>query len=329
MNKDLEQLHQMQENAFNSSTITANYLNGKSIVTSCYRKEIAGTYILLCELSRLDMAIPIEIFYRDGELNQDEITELTALYPQYIQFKKLATHIEDFNDRWGNKKGWATKVYSILESEYSENMWIDSDNIPIRNCLNLFDDDEYKEKGSLFWRDVYSIDRADQYWSGSIMWKVFNVPYNDGEPFESGQFLLNKNKIIKQLELMLYYTNNQQIYYQFGGDAECWRMAWQYVSIKQNKYHAQMNYHASKEVPYGFMPYGPFHKGVPNPWHKYGGGTVMVQRDRIGNELFNHRNITKFSLSGENPINKDVSNELNYHMILRHIIAKYGTPANG
>lgn len=325
MEKDLQELHRLQINALNSSTITKNYLHGKSIVTTCYSKEILCTYILLCELSRLNFNIPIEIFYRDGELSQDEILELTRLYPGYTQFKKISTPVEDFIDRWNNKKGWATKVYAILESEYAENIWIDSDNIPIRNCLDLFDDEEYKEKGSLFWRDVYSIDRADQYWSGSIMWKIFDVPYNDGEPFESGQFLINKPMVLKQLEMIKHFTENQQIYYQFGGDAECWRMAWQYVSIKTNGYHNALNYHSQKEVPYGFMPYGPFHKGVQNIWHKYGGGTVMVQRDRNGNELFNHRNINKFSLTQNNPMNQDVINELNYHMVLRHVITKYGT----
>jgi hypothetical protein len=54
------------------------------------------------------------------------------------------------------------------------------------------------------------------------MWKIFNVPYNDGEPFESGQFLLNKTKVQKQLSIMKYYTDRCEIYYSFGGDAECW-----------------------------------------------------------------------------------------------------------
>ena len=38
----------------------------------------------------------------------------------------------------------------------------------------------------------------------------------------------------------------------------------------------------------------------------------MVQRDRIGNELFNHRNMEKLSL-GKNPIYQDITNELRYH----------------
>lgn len=320
---DFKPLHDDQDQIYESLQNINQYKKGRSIVTSCYRAEITGTYILLCELKRLDFNLPIEVFYRENEIIDDEIAELTRIYPEYVRFIKLSRNFENFKDKWGNQKGWATKVYAILESEYEENLWIDSDNFPIRNCLDLFSDDEYISKGSLFWRDVYSIDRADQYWTGSDFWRLFNVPANDGEPFESGQFLINKSKCWKQFGMMVYYTDNANIYYQCGGDAECWRMAWQYVAVKENKYHAQFNYHASPDVPYGFMPYGPFHKGAQNPWHKYGGGTVMVQRDREGAELFNHRNINKFKANGTNDFNKDVANEFTYHMIIKHMQSKY------
>ena len=324
MEINLKEIHEACQHAINNPVELPNYTIGKSIVTSCYRESIPGTYILLSELYRLDMNIPIEVFYRDGELDDNETEELSNIWPGHIFFKKIRNNISNFKDKWGNVKGWGTKVYAIVESEFSENLWIDSDNVPIKHCLSLFDDTEYKEKGSLFWRDVYSVDRSDQYCSSSNMWKLFGIEPNDGEPFESGQFLINKPVVWNQLNLMMYYTNNSQLYYNYGGDAECWRMAWQLINIAQGKYHTSFNYHASNEVPYGFMPYGPFHKGVQNQWHKYGGGTVMVQRDRNGDELFNHRNITKWSWKNENPYNEDIKNESTYHLIMRHIKTKYG-----
>lgn len=322
-------LHQAQDQAYDSPAPMPPYQAGRSIVTSCYRSEIPGTWILLTELRRLKMPLPIEVFYRQGELNDAEISEMEKISPGQIVFKMIKSTANDFKDRWGNSKGWSTKVFAILESQYAENLWIDCDNVPIRNCMDLFDDPEYSKKGSLFWRDVYSIDRADQYHSGSVMWQVFRVTPNDGEPFESGQFLINKPMVWDQFNMMLHFTINNQIYYQFGGDAECWRLAWQLVNIKKNQYHSSFNYHSSQDVPYGMIPYGPFHKGVPNPWGKYGGGSVMVQRDRQGRELFNHRNINKWRWKGDNPYNADVINESNYHMIMRHIKTKYGVSGDG
>jgi len=60
------------------------------------------------------------------------------------------------------------------------------------------------------------------------------------------------------------------------------------------------------------MPFGPFHKGSANQYHKWGGGSVMVQRDRNGAELFNHRNLQKFAIDN-NPFYNDIANEERYH----------------
>ena len=212
MNTDLNQLYSAQDSVLQNISPVPAYTPGRSLVTSCYRSEIPGTYILLKELQRLNVELPIEVFYREGELSPDEISEMSGIWPEQITFKKLQSVAKDYTDRWGNVKGWSTKVYAILESPYAENLWLDCDNIPIRNCVDLFDDEEYLSKGSLFWRDVYSVDRADQYCNGSDMWKIFRVDPNDGEPFESGQFLVNKPMVWKQLCMMYHYTENCQIY---------------------------------------------------------------------------------------------------------------------
>jgi hypothetical protein len=322
INFDIEELYKIQDQVLANLPQIPPYQPGRSIVTSCYRSEIPGMFVLLNEIARLGINLPIEIFYRANELNNDERGELAQVLPAQISFKQIQNDAKDFKDRWGNIKGWSVKVFAILESQYEENLWIDCDNVPIRNCEDLFEDSEYQQKGSVFWRDVYSIDRANQYCDTSIFWKIFRVAPNDGEPFESGQFLVNKSRVWPQLCLMMHYAQNCHIYFSFGGDAECWRMAWQHHAQRSNGYHSQFNYNAGADVPYGFMPFGPFHKGVANPWKKYGGGTVMVQRDRNGEELFNHRNLTKWNWN-QNPFNQDIKNETNYHMIINHIKSKY------
>jgi hypothetical protein len=323
LDTDLQALYAIQDAYYNATPACPAYKPGRSIVTSLYKKEIPGAYVFFTELNRLGCNLPIEVFYREGELDALEIGEFKSTWPKNLNFYQIQSTAKNFVDRWGNTKGWSTKVYAVVESGYQENLWLDIDNIPICNPAFLFDDGEYQSKGSLFWRDLYSIDRADQYCRNSDMWKIFRVPYNDAEPFETGQILLNKPKVWQQLYMLLCFSDNLETYYQFGGDAECWRMAWQHCAVRNQQYHAENNYHASDHVPYGFMPYGPFHKGVPNPWHKYGGGTVMVQRDRKGKELFNHRTINKFNWK-DNPFNDDVENEAMYHMAIHHLKTKYG-----
>lgn len=288
------------------------YKKGRSIVTSVYGKELASGYVLMRELIRLGVTLPIEVFYREGELTIRDIDILRSPKPQQISVKSIKGNPKDFVTPYGTSAGWSTKIYAIYESDYEENLWLDSDNFPIRNPEFLFDDFEYQKKHSLFWRDVFSTDRSNRYHDGAVIWPVFDVAPNDAEPFETGQILLNKPNVWDQIRLVKHYADNCEIYYHFGGDAETFRLAWQYHNKRFGYYHSNINYHASNDVPYGFMPYGPFHKGIPNQYHKWGGGTVMVQRDREGRELFNHRNMHKMSVQA-NTFNQDITNEMVYH----------------
>lgn len=307
-----EQLENIRSNFLNQLS-RPSYNTGKSIVTTAYDKDFPSAYILLSELKRFDIKIPVEVFYGEGELSEKNLKILEKFN---IELRKIDMP-KPFIDQYKHKQGWGSKVYAILNSKYEENLWIDSDNFPIKDPTFLFDDIEYLEKGSLFWRDIMSVDRADMFSSNSIVWKFFGVPNNDSELFESGQFLINKDKCWKELFLVKHYTDMgnkiRPSYYDFGGDKDCWKFAFQYIDYQKNKKIRNINYHEKPElIPYGFMPYGPFHCGKPNIYHKWGGGSVLVQRDREGRPLFNHRNINKFSLN-DNVFNVDVENEQLYH----------------
>ena len=102
-------------------------------------------------------------------------------------------------------------------------------------------------------------------------------------------------------------------------------MAWQHWHLRTGGQLWYINAQSDLNTPYGFMPFGPFHKGVPNQFKKWGGGTVMVQRARDGSELFNHRNINKIRLQN-NVFNYDIQNEVYYHHHIKDLqeILKHG-----
>lgn len=258
---------------------------GKGIVTSIYEQEFLSGWVLLSELATLGVGLPIEVWHKEGELNEKHY-ELIKRLPLDIDIRVLTENVT----------GWAIKPFSIWRSKFREVLWIDADNAPIRDPSFLFDDPEYLAKGSLFWRDVSGSDRARFWHPNSPVWSVFNVPYNDSEEFDAGQMVIDKVKCWKQLALTLHFNQNQSIYWQYvHGDKDTFRLAWQQLEFKKTNAIRQVNYHEdSSTVPYGFMPYGPFHVGQPNPWGKWGGGSVMVQRDRQGEPLFNHRTVFKF-----------------------------------
>lgn len=281
----ITQIHQAHA-AFLANLQPAPVFHGRGIVTSVYDKEFASGWVLLCELSRLGCQLPVEVFHAHGELSGPQIDLLQRAYAHVT--------IRCLDEDWA--KGFPVKVLAIHHSRFEEVLWMDGDNVPIREPSFLFDDAEYRDTGSLFWRDVSGVDRSHAWHPGSPVWQLFEVPFNDAEEFESGQLLIHKTRCWAQLCFTLLLNRNSVFYYRFmHGDKDTFRMAWWHIHLKRGGTVHQRDT-LTGPVPYGFMPYGPFHVGRPNPWKKWGGGTVMVQRDRDGEALFNHRNIHKWKV---------------------------------
>ena len=314
----LEELYAKEYDFYSKFKPNHTYTPGKSIVTSCYGGELPSAWVMLQELKRLKNTLPIEIFHKPGELTTKQIQLLESVDPGLVKVKTIQGDPKNFISKYGHSHGWSCKIYSLYESEYEENLWIDADNCPIRNPTFLFYDDEYKAKGSLFWRDIMSVDSADTFCQAGPVWKVFNIPYNDSELCDSGQLVINKNKCALQFGFLKFYADNCEVYYNFGGDKETFRLAWQRVAVLQGWRPYHINALSDPNLPYGFIPFGPFHKGHSNQYKKWGGGSVMVQRDRYGKELFNHRNLSKFKL-GKNTYMDDVPNEEYYHEHINHL----------
>lgn len=273
----------------------------RGIVTSIYDGEFASGWVLLKELNRLGCPLPIQVFHRPDELSEQQISLL----------RSISANIETVC--LDSPAGFAFKVMAIFKSTFAEVLWIDADNVPIRDPVFLFDDAEYVEKGSLFWRDVSGVDRASRWHPASPVWGIFEVVYNDAEEFESGQLLIDKTRCWAELCLTSFFNINSAIYYQFvQGDKDTFRMAWWHCHLKKGRGLLQTNTLSHPSVPYGFMPYGPFHVGRLNPWKKWGGGSVMVQRDRDGDPLFNHRNCNKWKIDDEAAEKPDTPQDAQY-----------------
>lgn len=281
----LEDLH-VEHAKFRQSMPSKPAMEGRGIVTSIYDAEFASGWVMLSELDRLDCPLPVQVFHRPDELSDIQIALLEGISD------KIEVICVD------SPAGYAFKVMSIYQSSFQEVLWIDADNAPIRDPAFLFDDPQYIEKGSLFWRDVSGVDRSRFWHPGSVVWNVFEVPYNDSEEFESGQLLIDKDRCWEEMCMTVFFNVNSAVYYQFlHGDKDTFRMAWWHCHLKRGGGLLQANTLTHSTVPYGFMPYGPFHVGRPNQWGKWGGGSVMVQRDRRGDPLFNHRNVNKWKIT--------------------------------
>ena len=279
-------------------------LVGRGIVTSVHGRALASIWVLLSELARLEVDLPVEVWHRPGEIDETDLALLRAL-PLRLALREMVDDVS----------GFAIKPVAVWRSAFREVLWIDADNAPLRDPTFLFDDPEFVGKGSLFWRDTSGADRASTWHPGAPVWAAFGVLANTAEEFETGQFLVDKVRCWPEVCLTASYAFGSAFYYRFLlGDKDTFRLAWQRVAQERGRPAPGGWYHADPAiVPYGFMPYGPFHVGRPNPWGAWGGGSVLLGRDRDGRPLFHHRNTEKFTLDRDNPFNADAPNEALYH----------------
>lgn len=164
--------------------------------------------------------------------------------------------------------GWELKAYSLLHSAFEEVLSLDADNVPVRDPTSLFDAPEFAATGAVFWPDYGRLGPERD------IWRVCEVPYRDEPEFESGQMLIDKRQSWRPLQLAMHLNEHSDFYYRhIHGDKETFHMAWRMLGAE-----------------YAMVP----HPIEPLP------GT-MCQHDFKGRRLFQHRNMAKWTLNGQNP----------------------------
>ena len=165
------------------------------------------------------------------------------------------------------KSRWVLKPYAILHSRFREIMLLDADNVPVQDPASLFSTTQYRETGALFWPDFRRFDQDHP------IWRACGVPYRDEPEFESGQIVVDKRRCWRALNLAMWYNEHADFFYRIiHGDKDTFHLAFRKL-----------------DVPYA-MPSRPIHR-LPK---------TMCQHDFSGERMFQHRNLAKWSLYGEN-----------------------------
>lgn len=168
--------------------------------------------------------------------------------------------------------GWARKPYSILHSPFVETLLLDADNFVVRDPTYLFDDPEYLEHGSLFWPDFHKIPANHRLWKAAQI-----APDDQNYNFQGGQQIVNLDRCRFEMQVTMdlnfdadywYYGNGRGFTY---GEQDLYRVAWRMLG-----------------TPYGIIP-------VKAQKIKH----TILEFDRLGRRVFQHRVNDKFKLSSE------------------------------
>jgi len=223
-------------------------------------------WIAIQAVRQLGCTLPIELWYVGHELSE-EIIE--GLKDQQVTCKNVV-------DYGGTAlSGYRVKPFAIFNSSFKEVLYLDADNIPVRNPEELFETKEYLEYGTLFWPDFWKTAPDNP------IWPIVESTDYDIQEQESGQLLIDKEKCWRELNLCQYFNTKSQIYYRLLlGDKDTFKFAW--MALK---------------TPFYMIPIPVGTCGYHNKKNNAFIGTTMVQHNPAGDICFLHRNLLKWDIT--------------------------------
>ncbi|MEX2026237.1 MAG: hypothetical protein WEH44_03035, partial [Pirellulaceae bacterium] len=151
--------------------VSVNAKGGWSSGKNLQHGYLPGAWVLVKELRRLGCELPITFAYL-GDLEWDRyLTRLVA--PLGVTCLDLRGC--EKTDPMRILAGWETKVYAMLKAPYAECMFLDADNLPLRDPTYLFDDPHYQQHGAMFWPDVPPSRRKE--WVPPLLWDSVGLEY--------------------------------------------------------------------------------------------------------------------------------------------------------
>ena len=180
-------------------------------------------------LRKLGCELPVEFWYLDEYEMDNNMKNICDIFG--IKHVNATQYCKDHNINPRILAGWELKPLSTLYSSFKEVLYLDADNIPAKDPTYLFDLPQYRELGAIFWPDLSPHKRKE--WLPAICWENVGLEYRDEVDFETGQYLINKEKCLKELNLTMWMNEHSDWFYKFVyGDKSTFHLAWRKCESK-------------------------------------------------------------------------------------------------
>ncbi|KAG7381633.1 hypothetical protein PHYPSEUDO_005791 [Phytophthora pseudosyringae] len=244
----------------------------KGIVLVMYPKLLSSVYATIRLIRSYECFLPVELWYLESEMGANPLEGSVILQSIVSDYGPISLH------GIANEyvRGFMTKIHALAHSELDQVLFLDADNVPVKDPTFLFTTPEFKKTGAIFWPDfwhpgntIFNI-KAE-----SLLWELIDMPFVNMFEQESGQLLVDRRRAAVALEIVqllaLRQPNRFELLNLLYGDKDLFRMAW----LKTNT---------------------PFHM-IGTPAAAAGMvsanqfcGMTMVQHDTQGEVLFLHHN---------------------------------------
>eukprot|EP00877_Chromochloris_zofingiensis_P001671 jgi/Chrzof1/11504/UNPLg00437.t1 len=272
---------------------------GRGIVTvGGGMRYIIPAWINVHQLRHTGCSLPIEMWYPLSEYPSQYVIDAFAnlgVTTRALDFTGLdipepfGTQAQENDPQ--NMARFTIKIASIVLSRFREILYLDVDNIPVRDPTYLFELPAFTDTGAVFWEDYWSNTMAPQ------AEQMLGVPKSIWYPgsFASGQMVVDKYKHWKGLLLSVYLNSNAHFWYEiftcFLGKGDKETFAYGMAAAGET--------YSVVDIPPGSLgTTGTSMMCNPRTTlckDEFTGNT-MVQYDPSGNILFLHSNLNKWDM---------------------------------
>jgi alpha 1,2-mannosyltransferase len=252
----------------------SNKFSGRGIVSSASSGFDRRRLVAAIKLLRwLKCRLPVEVFMHSEELKYDEIRELQGISDVTVRILREKVALTN-----RTPSRFAIKPGAILQSSFEHVLWLDSDNIAVRDPEYLFDLPHYTRSTAIFWPDFWSASGKN------VIWKILDVPCRaEDYEQESGQILINKRLAWKALNLAAYLISDHTILKLIYGDKDTFRLSWKVMGTSF--------YFIRKFAALGGFDYVKSEDKDKLQKKSNFCGHTIIQHDPFGDILFLHANL--------------------------------------
>ncbi|KAJ3129086.1 hypothetical protein HK098_002678 [Nowakowskiella sp. JEL0407] len=250
----------------------------RGIVITMMKEQVVWIVASIRILRQLGCFLPIEIWTFSGDMTKETMAPILNLSrtDSPITFREGDDLRNYIPIPRGGGNGYHVKISAVINSDFENLLFLDSDTFALKNPEFLFDSDEFKNEGDLFWVDYWKTH------TNNPVWKWMDLPCVDEWEQESGMMVINRRRAWKALHLLYFISRNTESrnFHSFlHGDKDLFRFTWRKTS-----------------TPYYFIPDYLSQIGIMTSnakKQKVLCGMGMVQVDFAGKPLFAHINVFK------------------------------------
>jgi hypothetical protein len=250
-------------------------------------KYIPSGWVAVKKLRHLGCILPIQVWHLGSQEMDPYLSRLFA----DLGADTIDARIVERSHPARVLCGWELKGYAAAFCPFREVLFLDADCVPIKDPSFLFDCPEYQQHGAIFWPDFDHSNVMGR--MKPPLCEDLGIRWQDEPSFESGQFLIHKERCWPELMLTWWILQHSDYYFvHVYGDKETFHIAWRRL-----------------ETDY-FMP------AAGPGWECR---HTILQHTPDGSRLFQHRVQDKWKLGGGNRRCPSLEDEDMHHAFVREL----------